>query len=155
MSADLRHRVHDYLHSHHVATLATMASDGPWAAAVFYVNDGDRLYFLSSPTSRHCRNLDQDARAAATIQADYKNWPEIRGVQMEGRVGVLGGAEEARARRLYTEKFPLIGNLGQAPAAIVAALARVRWYCLAPTRLYFIDNSLGFGRRDEITLQTN
>ena len=151
MSADLRQRMHDYLRTHHVATLATMAVDGPWAAAVFYVNDGNTLYFLSSPNSRHCCNLKQDARAAATIQADYSDWPEIKGVQLEGKVSLLCGAEEDLARRLYTEKFPLVGKLGQAPAAIVTALARVRWYRLAPTRLFFIDNSIGFGQRDEIT----
>jgi uncharacterized protein YhbP (UPF0306 family) len=152
MSAGVRRRVGAYLHTHHVATLATMAADGPWAAAVFYVNDGTALYFLSSPNSRHCRNLQQDARAAATIQADTGNWQEIKGVQMEGTVTLLAGPEEDRARRLYAEKFPLIGDLAQAPAAIVAALARVRWYCLAPTRVFFIDNAAGFGRRDEIAL---
>ncbi len=148
MRADVR----GFLHTHHVATLATLAADGPWAAAVFYVNDGPDLYFLSSPNSRHCRNLEQDARAAATIQADTGDWREIKGVQLEGRVSLLAGVEEARARRLYAEKFSLIGDLARAPSAIVAALARVRWYRLAPTRLFFIDNAAGFGRRDEITL---
>ena len=152
MSTALRESVHDYLHSHHVATLATMAADGPWAAAVFYVSEGNRLYFLSSPNSRHCRNLGRDARAAATIQADYSDWAEIKGVQLEGTVSLLDGTAEARARRLYAEKFPFVGPLGRAPAAIVAALARVRWYCLEPKRLFFIDNSAGFGRRDEIVL---
>ncbi len=150
MSTALNQRVRAYLQTHHVATLATMAADGPWAAAVFYVNDGTTLYFLSSPNSRHCRNLHQDARAAATIQADTANWAEIKGVQLEGTVSLLEGAEEDRARRLYGEKFPLVGNLAQAPAAIVAALARVRWYRLAPARLFFIDNAAGFGRRDAI-----
>ncbi len=153
MSTALRERVHEYLRTHHVATLATMAADGPWAAAVFYVSEGDTLYFLSSPNSRHCRNLQQDARAAATIQADYSDWLEIKGVQLEGTVSLLDGTAEERARRLYAEKFPFIGPLGQAPAAIVAALARVRWYCLMPTRLFFVDNSAGFARRDEIALE--
>ncbi len=148
----MRADVGAYLHTHQVVTLATMAEDGPWAAAVFYVNDGTALYFLSSPNSRHCRNLELDARAAATIQTDTGDWREIKGLQMEGTVRRLAGTEEARARRLYAEKFPLVGDLAQAPAAIVAALARVRWYCLAPTRLFFIDNSAGFGRRDEIPL---
>jgi len=152
VSEDLRRRVEDYLRAHHVATLATTGADGPWAAAVFYANDGCTLYFLSAPTTRHCRNLEQDARVAATVQADYRDWPEIKGVQMEGRVSLLDGADEARARWLYAEKFPIVGKLGEAPAAIVKALAKVRWYRLAPTRLYFIDNAAGFGRRDELEL---
>ncbi len=151
MNTDSRERVEDYLRTHRVATLATMAGDGPWAAAVFYASDGEALYFLSSPNSRHCRNLEQDPRAAATIQGDYGDWSEIKGVQMEGNVSRVRGADEKRARQLYGEKFPLIGKLGSAPAPIVAALRRVRWYRLKPTRLFFIDNSVGFGHREEIT----
>jgi uncharacterized protein YhbP (UPF0306 family) len=151
MNTDSRERVEDYLRTHRVATLATMAGDGPWAAAVFYASDGEALYFLSSPNSRHCRNLEQDPRAAATIQGDYGDWSEIKGVQMQGNVSRLRGVDEKRARQLYGEKFPLIGKLGSAPAPIVAALRRVRWYRLKPTRLFFIDNSVGFGHREEIT----
>ena len=29
---------------------------------------------------------------------------------------------------------------------------KVRWYQLAPVRLYFVDNAAGFGHRDEIDL---
>ena len=142
----------DYLREHRVATLASVGAEGPWAAAVFYVNDGFTLYFLSSPGSRHCANLQRDARVAATIQEDYSDWRLIKGIQLEGTVEQLSGEEEARARELYGEKFPLVGRLGEAPAAIVQALAKVRWYRLAPARLYFIDNAAGFGHRDEIAL---
>jgi len=151
-TSELQQRVLDYLGAHHVATLATTGSDGPWAAAVFYASDGYTLYFLSSPTTRHCRNLKQDPRVAATIQADCSDWREIKGIQLEGTVSELAGEEEAQARRLYAEKFPLVGLLARAPAAIVKALARVRWYRLDPAHLHFIDNSTAFGQRDEIDL---
>lgn len=152
MQTVLPQPVADYLAGHHVMTLATQGPDGPWAAAVFYANDGGRLFFLSSPGSRHCRNLAQDPRCAATIQEDYGDWPQIKGIQLEGRVSELQGEEEARARERYAEKFPLVGRLASAPPAIVKALARVRWYRLLPERFYFIDNSRGFGQREEIEL---
>lgn len=141
-----------YLRDHHVATLATNGTEGPWAAAVFYVNEGDTLYFLSSPESRHSRNLAQNPRVALTIQEDYHDWLEIKGVQIEGVATEISGADEEKARRLYGRKFPVVGLLAQAPAAIVKALAKVRWYRIVPQRLYFIDNSLGLGSRDEIAL---
>lgn len=143
--------VHGYLQEHHVATLAT-SDASVWAAAVFYVNDGYTIYFLSSPTTRHCRNLARNARVALTIQEDYADWPEIKGVQLEGEASELSGSEELHARLLYGKKFPVVGKLAQAPAAIVKAMAKVRWYKVVPTRLYFIDNSAGFGRRDEVDL---
>ncbi|TAN51455.1 MAG: pyridoxamine 5'-phosphate oxidase [Betaproteobacteria bacterium] len=148
--AALRARVLEYLRAHHVMTLATHGREGPWATAVFYVNAGFTLYFLSAPKSRHSTNLVSQPRIAATIQEDYADWPRIKGVQLEGLAGEISGDEERHARKLYGDKFPIVGKLAQAPASIVAALAKVRWYRLVPERLYFIDNSRGFGHRDEL-----
>ncbi|MGP0058095.1 MAG: pyridoxamine 5'-phosphate oxidase family protein [Beijerinckiaceae bacterium] len=152
MEDGLNGRALRYLRQHHVASLATFGGDGPWAAAVFYVSDGFTLYFLSSPTSRHCQNIARDPHVAATIQEDYADWPEIKGVQLEGMAIDISGEDEARARRLYGEKYPLVGMISQAPSAIVKAMARVRWYRLVPQRVYFIDNSVSFGHRDELDL---
>jgi len=148
----LQDQVQRHLQAHHVATLATNGAQGVWAAAVFYVHDGWDLYFLSAPSSRHCLNLAHSAQVAVTMQSDHADWPSIQGVQLEGVVDELSGDAEARARLLYGQKFPLVGKLAQAPAVIVQALAKVRWYRVAPRRLLFIDNSLGFGHRDEIDL---
>jgi len=144
--------VAEHLDRHHVMSLATFGSDGPWAAAVFYVRTSDSLCFLSSPSSRHCRNLARDPRCAATIQADVSDWTKIRGVQLEGRAIEITGEDESRARQHYGEKFPVVGRLACAPAAIVQALAKVRWYRLQAERLFFIDNSLGFGHREQVDL---
>jgi uncharacterized protein len=143
----LRTRVLDYLDRHNVMTLATEGPEGPWAAAVFYVNDGLRLYFLSSPKSRHCENLAASPRAAVTIQEDYRDWPDIKGIQLEGRVAPVSDAELAKVRARYGAKFPAVGKIAQAPPSIVAAFAKVRWYALTPEALHFIDNSVAFGHR--------
>ena len=152
MSVILPQPVVDYLAAHYVMTLATQGSQGPWAAAVFYASDGESLIFLSSPTTRHCINLELDARCAATIHDDQGDWTRIKGIQLEGRVTELEGDEERRAQNLYGEKFPVVGAVASVPPAIVKALAKVRWFRLVPERFYFIDNSKGFGHRDEYEL---
>ena len=152
MPQGLRERVQRYLREHHVMTLASHGDEGVWAAAVFYANDGFAIYFLSSPTSRHGSNLAGNPRVSAAVHEDYSDWSKIKGVQMEGIASVLAGEEEEAARRLYGAKYPVVGKLELAPAAIVKALAKVRWYKLVPERLYFIDNSAGFGHREEIEL---
>ncbi len=139
----------DYLRRHNVMTLATFDSAGVWAAAVFYASEGFSLYFLSAPGSRHGRAIAANPAAAVTIQADYKTWPEIKGIQAEGEVIRLAGRAQAHAIGLYARKFPLIVN---APPAIATALGKAAWYQFAPNRLYFIDNSAGFGQRDQIAL---
>jgi len=150
IEAGARGRALDYLAGHGVMTLATYGPEGPWAAAVFYANDGFNLHFISSPASRHARNLEMHAAVAATVHEDYHDWREIKGIQLEGTVEQLAGAEEASARRLYGEKFPFVADTGSAPAAIAAAFAKVRWYRLAAVRAYFVDNSAGFGHRDQV-----
>lgn len=145
--------VADYVAGHHVMTLATQGAGGPWAAAVFYATDGDSLIFLSSPSSRHCRDLAQDPRCAATIQEDYGEWPQIKGIQVEGWARQLSGEEAVRAQRLYGAKFPLADRMTQAPPAIAAAMAEASWFRLEAERMYFIDNSQGFGHREEFELK--
>jgi uncharacterized protein len=141
-----------YLRNHNVMTLATNGAQGLWAAAVFYVNDGFTLYFLSAPTSRHTLNIESQSTVAATIQEDYKDWRAIKGIQLEGSAWRITGAEQAAAIVRYGAKFPIVGSLAQAPAEIIQAMTRIAWYKLIPRRLYFIDNALGLGHRDEIPL---
>lgn len=150
MSEALRRRALDYLAGHHVMTLATAGPEGPWAAAVFYAGDDFRLCFLSSPKTRHGRNLAADPRVAATVQEDYRDWRQIRGLQIEGAVEVLEGAERDAARACYAAKFPFLRDLAGLPAAIATALERVRWYRLRPAAVHFIDNTVAFGQRERI-----
>ena len=144
----LTEEVETFLRGHHVMTLATQGEQGPWAAALFYARDGDDLVFLSTPASRHARDLARDPRCAATIQGQEQDWRSIRGIQLEGVAAPLEGAQREPARRIYAERFAFV-RPGVAPAAIVEALARVQWYRLRVARLFFIDNSRGFGRRQQ------
>lgn len=141
-----------YLQQHRVMTLATNGPDGLWAAAVFYANDGFDLYFLSAGHTRHARNIAETPRIAATIQESYADWEAIQGIQMAGVGEQLSGLQRLKAIALYQAKFSF---LAQAPAAIQAAFEKVNWYRLRPYQLYFVDNSKGFGHRDEIRLDEN
>ncbi|HEX6386246.1 MAG TPA: pyridoxamine 5'-phosphate oxidase family protein [Anaerolineae bacterium] len=146
---ELQRRALDYLGDHQVMTLATVGPEGVWAAAVFYVNDGFNLYFLSAGHTRHAQNMRLNDRVAATIQEDYRDWQGIQGIQLAGATHLLEGEECEQAISHYRAKYPFVaGNNRQ----IQAALARVNWYRLAPTLLYFIDNSRGLGHRDEIEI---
>ncbi len=153
MTRDARGRALAYLSECHVMTLATCGSEGPWAAAVFYAADGFTLFFLSSPASRHGRNLAADARVSATIQQDYDDWPRIKGIQLEGSANELRGEPRAHAMRLYGERYAVVRDAARAPLALAQALGKASWYVLVPARLYFVDNAIGFGHRDEIDLR--
>ena len=170
MQDELRQTVLAFLQQHHVMTLATQGAaaaagdtdgdDGdsvdtdscPWAAAVVYAHDATTLYFLSSARSRHARDLARDARVAVSIQSQPADWKDIRGIQLQGRAVQLEGAERLAAMARYGLRFPIVGNLARAPAAIVQAFAKVSWYRVDAKYLFFIDNSKGFGHRDRLDL---
>jgi hypothetical protein len=138
-----------YLQQHQVMTLATHGPDGLWAAAVFYASSGFDLYFLSAGHTRHAQNMATTPRIAATIQEDYADWAVIQGIQLAGDAAQLSGAERLKAMALYQAKFTF---LAQSPPPIRAAFEKVNWYRLRPYQLYFVDNSKGFGHRDEIRI---
>ena len=152
MSTGLRLRIEAFLEAHHVMSLATSGPEGPWSAAVFYANDGLTLYFISAPGSRHSRDIEASGRAAATIHRDVGNWREVRGVQLGGEAARIGGTQRAAALARYARKFPLIADLSSAPREIAAAMGRMEWYRLSPRRVRLVDNTLGFGHREELEI---
>lgn len=148
----LKQQILDYLRGHNTLTLATCASDVPWASTVFYASDDLRLYFFSAPESRHCQNLSANARVAVTIQEDYKDWREIKGIQLEGEVELVDSViEKAKAMAIYARKYPDVIKLFTSPDSGIfyRAFLKVKFYCVTPTKIFFIDNAQGFGKRQE------
>ena len=155
MPDTLKRQILDYLKGHNTMTLATSAGDSPWAATVFFASDDLRLYFFSAPESRHCQNLAANARVAVTIQEDYKDWRTIKGIQLEGRVTLVDGVlEKAKAMAIYAIKYPDVIKLFTDPSSGVfhKAFLKVKFYCVVPEKLFFIDNEQGFGKRQELLI---
>jgi len=152
MEAKLRATILDYLEKHNTLTLATAGDGQPWATALYYVNDGFNLYILSKPETRHCQNLAQNPAVAVTINEDYKNWREIKGIQMEGRAYQLSGrGEKARAWALYLRKYPFVKDFIMLPR-FKEALESVKLYKIVPTAVWFIDNTKGYFNKQKIEL---
>jgi uncharacterized protein len=151
-----KQQVLDYLKGHNTMTLATSSGDLPWAATVFYASDGLRLYFFSAPESRHCQNIAANGRVAVTVQEDYQDWRKIKGIQLEGRAELVDGVvEKAKAMAIYALKYPEVIKLFTDPTSGVfhKAFLKVKFYCVVPEKLFFIDNAQGFGKRQELLLQ--
>ena len=127
--------------------LATPSADGtPRATPVFFAADAElRLIFLSDPGSMHSRNADRDGRASVALYPEEADWRRLRGVQMEGIVGRLGGPDAEAARGVYSRRFPFIGQLAEALAASAIYAFQPRWIRL-------IDNRRGFGFQQEWSL---
>jgi uncharacterized protein YhbP (UPF0306 family) len=137
-------RILAYLAHHNTLTLATERDGIPFACSLFYANDNFDLYFVSETRTRHAENLQSNPRVAAAIHEDYSDWRVIQGVQLEGVCAVVSDPiESARVLALYAVKFPFVAQLG--------AMAKVSPYKVTPRWVRFVDNTRGFGFKEELT----
>lgn len=137
-----------YLATHNVLCLSTCVDSTSWVAPVFYAVCNSRLVFLSAPHTAHCKNIVSNPHISASIQQDYKEWTEIKGIQLEGAVSRVKSADTPSVIQAYSKKFPLTGE--DAPPEIARALDKIHWFEIKVQRLLFIDNSKGLGHRVEV-----
>lgn len=152
---DLEEQILEYLRTHHTMTLGTCLGGVPWNATVFYASDGFRLHFFSAPDSRHCMNLATNPRVAVTVQEDYADWREIKGIQLDGTVELVDSViAKGKAMAVYARKYPSVIRLFTDPSSGVyhRAFLKVKFYRVIPETVYFIDNQQGFGKRQELAL---
>jgi uncharacterized protein YhbP (UPF0306 family) len=149
----LEERAQEILRSCSAMTLATSGAGGPWAADVFFAERGiGRLYFISSPNSRHTQDLMSSSRVAATIRPEPGDWRSISGLQLAGEASAVGDADAESAREVYIRKFPFAEVLLGSNSEIAAKTASTRFYFVQVRRMFLIDNRLGFGARHEVAL---
>ncbi|MCL4299689.1 MAG: pyridoxamine 5'-phosphate oxidase family protein [Anaerolineae bacterium] len=147
MDDELRTRLKQFLAAHTTLTLATLAEDGrPQAAPLFYAEMDDlSLIFISEQRVRHSQNVARDRRVAAAIYADGQQWQTIRGVQIEGVCTALSGQAAQAAQAVYLAKYPFIA----ADLLLARLFQKVTFYKISPAWLRLIDNSRGFGYKEE------
>jgi uncharacterized protein YhbP (UPF0306 family) len=135
-----------FLQSQSTMTLATVDEAGaPRATPLFYYTGDDlNLYWVSSPSGAHSQDVLRTSAASAAIYAATEEWKEIRGVQMNGTVHVIGDAKErTRLLKKYSERFLL-------NAALRLALTTHTLYRISPSWVRFLDNSVHFAYKREM-----
>ena len=158
-SYDLTKKALELLHSQHIMTLATCDGKKAWAAPVYYVLNSKAFYFFSNPESRHIKNSLGGHFVSAEVHEPSSGWSDIKGVQMEGRIEE-GGFDLAStsAYALFIGRFTFIHEMGKAPLSPMLSLSaleasfKVSWYKFMPEKVYYLDNSIRFGYREEAEL---
>jgi len=138
-------------------TLATCSEKEAWAAPVYYVFMKSAFYFFSDPASRHINEALESGQASGAIHGYAAGWQEIRGIQMTGCIEMLSmGLESAAAIRSYLRKFQFTREFfssGIAPNLDdFISRFRVKLYKFKPTLVYYLDNSIRFGFREQVKL---
>lgn len=155
---ELRAETREYLARHNTVSLATTGPDGLWATTVFYVSLDLTLYYLSEPKTRHVQNLLLNPSVAATVNEDYHDWQQIKGIQMSAICEEVKGKRElARALAAYVRKYPFVAQF-LSPGQLLRGMSvgghalDVRLYHVRPTRMLYLDNERGFSSRQEVPL---
>jgi len=149
---DLATRIAEFLDAHHVMSLATCGPHGAHAANVFYARDDLSLIWVSDPESTHSASLEINPQVAATIAPDYRDFDEIRGVQIFGRAYRVSDATACYgARALLARRYPILQHLSD--PTIEQAYSSAAPYELVPNRIVMIDNRRGFGHKETLDLQ--
>lgn len=128
--------------------LSTADTSGAVSAAPLYFLATPQLdlYWLSSTSSRHSRNLAATGRVALAVFEPTFAWRSIAGVQMEGRCAVAPAADRELHLPAYCERFHL-GSI------LSVAVAQSTLYRFHPTWVRYIDNGKRFGYRFELDLE--
>jgi uncharacterized protein YhbP (UPF0306 family) len=129
-------------------SLATVAEDGtPHIAPLFYLaGEALDLYWLSSVSSVHSRNLKRSPAAAVAVYSPATGWKEIQGVQMRGTVSVVHDRTE---RRQIIEGYVARFQLGP---LFRVRIARSRLYRFRPEWIRYLDNTAQFGHKFELRI---
>src|SRR5688572_28707621 len=85
--ADLVRSIQSILDGTDLLSLATISDQKAWINTAYYCYGDDlALFFLSEPSTQHCKNLEHDSTAAAAIFDSHQPWgPGKRGLQVFGR----------------------------------------------------------------------
>jgi uncharacterized protein YhbP (UPF0306 family) len=152
-------KLHEFLNTESVLTIATSDACGPWSAPVLYVADISEkpfaLYFLSSANSRHIKSIPANGSAAVSIYSDYTgDWQSIRGAQIHGTIVQIAEEDSASIAEAYFSRFPEIKTLIDNPQTsqeklIGAAFGRSHFYRVTPSFIRFTNNGDSFAGRTE------
>ena len=110
---------------------------------------------MSDPRARHSVELEANPQVAATVAPDYRDFEEIRGVQISGDAHLITQAlERRRIQALLEARYPFLRRLSER-APIKQAYESAELYRLVPRRMVIIDNKRGFGHKDALDLEAS
>ncbi len=127
----------EFLHRHHVMTLATVHDNRPWCSQCFYVfvDHLCGLVFTSDATTRHITEALQQPYVAGSILLETKMVGKLQGIQLEGRLIEAEGELLKEIKTAYIKRFPF------------AVLMETKLWFLELASLKMTDNQLGFGKK--------
>ena len=142
MDKQIEQFILDILAGHNILTLATVRDDGyPQATTVTYANDGLKIYFLTGPECQKVHNIKHCNKVSLTIDREYEDWRQIKGLSMGGMAEVLSNPDEIEEAVICLEgKFPKIHEWVSTEEMGAAAFVKI-----TPQVISVLNYEKGFG----------
>jgi general stress protein 26 len=149
MQQDTARFILDVLQTHNILTLATVREDGyPQATTVGYVHEGLTLYIGTFAQAQKVTNIRRCPKVSLTIDRDYDDWSQIKGLSMGGTAAVLTDLEEIeQVVARFTAKFPQLAAL-----PVPVDPASVVFLKITPRVISVLDYTKGFGHTELVSL---
>ncbi|MGI9512322.1 MAG: pyridoxamine 5'-phosphate oxidase family protein [Anderseniella sp.] len=127
-------------------TIATVREDGfPQTTIVSYVSDGTTIYFGCDSTSQKARNIQRNGKISLTVNLDYTDWNQIKGLSMGAMAEQVTDADEMRLTAdLMLKKFPQVAEF------VSNQLDELAVFRVTPKVVSVLDYSKGFGHTDQV-----
>lgn len=137
-------KISRYLAGHFYLRLGTVTADcTPQVHTVGFVSEECKVYFVTDSKSRKAVNIQKNPAVSYSVDENYDDFLAIQGVQMEGRASlVILETEALRILDLMAQKFPDMEKIPANPDLVI--------FKIAPSRAYFLDNTVSFGHRDMV-----
>ena len=130
-------RITDFIHKHHIFTLATSVNNIPYTCTCFYVylDEFNMFVFTSDHGTRHVEEMLAQPRVAGAVALETTMIGKIQGIQFTGMAMELNEDFYDKALSAYLKKFP------------VAAFKKLILWSIAPDFIKMTHNRLGFGTK--------
>ena len=143
----LKKLVKKCMNSTFYCTLATHEKGNPWVAPVAFAYDNNfNIYFVSSQSSRHMKDISRNNKVAVAIYTTVQKVtsPKI-GVQLEGKVRQVKGLEILKAYKVYFGR--LVAWEGATVAYFRSRGAEWKFYKVNTSKLFYFNQKFGDERQ--------
>ena len=159
--ADLNLVARKIIEGNQYVVLSTADKKGdPWISIVAYTYDKNwNIYFVSIPSSRHCKNIKERKNIAFSIYDSHQNWGEGVGIQAEAQVEIVPIKDFLKVSRIYSiRKYPF----GKITQKIVSEFIRhaikikklYKFYKIIPRDVWINDPYSKIDNRVEVNLNS-
>jgi general stress protein 26 len=128
-------------------TLATIRPDGyPQATTVSFAFDGLAMYVGVGKDSQKVRNIRQNNKVSLTINNDYREWNQIKGLSMGGVAEIVNEPPGIQhASECLLARFPQAAEWAKGEHNNQVAFLKIH-----PQIISLLDYAKGFGHTETV-----